>query len=139
MQDGRAAGAVISRGYGLTFDGGHVLWPERGVSDGEVAKKPGRLETGDGAGRGAAGHTGGARSDLRKPPHARRRIRTASLAPRECWGFGWSTLEMSFGPGGLNREWFVVGCFAWRVEYDPPLTSSTVRVHRSWWGDGENQ
>jgi hypothetical protein len=56
-----------------------------------------------------------------------------SLAPRDCWGFGWSTLYMSFGPGGLNREWFVVGCLAWRVEYDPPLTSANSSTHRSWW------
>ena len=56
-----------------------------------------------------------------------------SLAPRMCWGFGWSTLMMSYGPGGLNREWLVVGCFAWRVEYDPPLTSATSATHRSWW------
>src|SRR2546426_1062918 len=60
-------------------------------------------------------------------------IGRVSLAPRECWGFGWSTLEMSFGPGGLNRDWFVVGCFAWRVEYDPPLTSATSATNRSWW------
>ena len=59
-----------------------------------------------------------------------------SLAPRDCWGFGWSTLYMSYGPGGLNREWLVLGCFAWRVEYDPPLTSATSPNQRSWWGEG---
>jgi hypothetical protein len=58
-----------------------------------------------------------------------------SLAPRDCWGFGWSTLHMSFGPGGLNRRWFVVGCIAWRAEYDPPLTSPTSPSKRSWWGE----
>lgn len=58
-----------------------------------------------------------------------------SLAPRDCWGFGWSTLHMSLGPGGLGREWLVVGCFAWRVEYDAPLTAANPSPHRSWWGE----
>jgi hypothetical protein len=58
-----------------------------------------------------------------------------SLAPRLCWGLGWSTLMMSYGPGGLYREWLVVGCFAWRVEYDTPLTSANPSPHRSWWGE----
>ena len=64
-------------------------------------------------------------------------IGRVSLAPRECWGFGWSTLEMSFGPGGLNREWFVLGCFAWRVEYDPRCRAvGMARLTAPAWREG---
>jgi GMP synthase-like glutamine amidotransferase len=38
-----------------------------------------------------------------------------SLAPRECWGFGRSGLMQSFGPDDTPTEWYVVGCFAWRI------------------------
>jgi hypothetical protein len=62
-----------------------------------------------------------------------------SLAPRDCWGFGWSTLMMSFGPGGLSREWLVVGCLAWRVEYDTPKTVASPSPHRSWWRDASTE
>jgi hypothetical protein len=55
-----------------------------------------------------------------------------TLVRREYWDFGWSTLDMCFDPGGLNREWFVVGCFGWRIEYDPPLNSTRFRREQVW-------